>query len=347
MSSPVKIINPVSYPHWDEIVLSSGASSLFLSSAWARVLVDTYGYTPLYFTMFDADERLVALVPLMEVKSIFTGSRGVSLPFSDYCEPIWGNETDREELINRIIEHAWRQGWKYVELRPEKKNARHWGVSTSYLNHRLNISLDEEKLFESCRASTRRNIKKALDAGVACSINTSMQSVEQFYALNCMTRKRHGIPPQPFSFFKNVHRHVISQGHGVVVLASHKQQVVAGAVYFQFGKQAMYKYGASDLSYQQLRANYLVMWEAIRWYCRDGYEVFDMGRTEPSNTGLNQFKTGWNAQPSQIFYYKYDMKKQSFATASDRQSSLSERLLPHLPLALLKMIGTVAYRHVA
>ena len=346
MSSRVKIINPVGYPHWDEIVLSSGCS-FFLSSAWARVLADTYGYTPLYFTIFDADKQLAALVPMMEVKSIFTGSRGVSLPFSDYCEPIWDNEMDREELINKIIEHAGARGWKYVELRPEKKSARHWGVSTSYLNHQLNISLDEKKLFASCRASTRRNIKKALDAGVACSINTSMQSVEQFYGLNCMTRKRHGIPPQPFAFFKNVHRHIISQGHGVVVLASHDQQVVAGAVYFNFGKQAMYKYGASDLSRQELRANYLVMWEAIRWYCRAGYEIFDMGKTEPSNTGLNQFKTGWNAQPGEIFYYKYDLKKQSFAAENSRQTSLSEKLLPYLPVALLRMIGTVAYRHVA
>jgi len=50
------------------------------------------------------------------------------------------------------------------------------------------------------------------------------------------------------------------------MLASHKGKNIASAVYFHFGDKAIYKYGASDRKYQHLRANNLVMWEAIRWF---------------------------------------------------------------------------------
>ena len=45
------------------------------------------------------------------------------------------------------------------------------------------------------------NIKKALKEGVEVQLHNSFESVKSFFKLNCMTRKRHGLPPQPFKFF--------------------------------------------------------------------------------------------------------------------------------------------------
>jgi len=50
----------------------------------------------------------------------------------------------------------------------------------------------------------------------------------------------------------------------MVVLASFDQENVAGAIYFHLGEKAVFKYGASDKKFQHLRANNLVMWEAIK-----------------------------------------------------------------------------------
>src|SRR3990167_10276631 len=87
MPLELEIINPLVYPDWDKLVLSTPNYSFFLSSAWARVLHETYKYKPLYFTLIK-NNKLSALIPFMEVGSILTGKRGVSLPFSDYCEII-------------------------------------------------------------------------------------------------------------------------------------------------------------------------------------------------------------------------------------------------------------------
>ena len=80
----------------------------------------------------------------------------------------------------------------------------------------------------------------------------SAQSIKEFYRMNCLTRRRHGLPPQPVSFFENIHNYIIKQNMGIVVLASYRKKVISGAIYFHFGKKAFYKYGASNLNYQNL-----------------------------------------------------------------------------------------------
>ena len=37
---------------------------------------------------------------------------------------------------------------------------------------------------------------------------------------------------------------------GFVILASHQDKVIAGAIYFHFGEKVIYKYGASNKCYQ-------------------------------------------------------------------------------------------------
>ena len=77
-------------------------------------------------------------------------------------------------------------------------------------------------------------------------------------------------------------------------------QVIAGAVYFLFRDTVIFKYGAFNKHYQILRPNNLVMWETIRWCCTNGFHHFSLGRTDPDNEGLLQFKRGWAVRENKI-----------------------------------------------
>ena len=112
----LEIIDPTNYAAWDELLLSTPGHSFFHSSAWARVLKDSYGYTPMYFATIE-NGQFWTLVPVMEVNSFITGKRGVSLPFTDYCEPLLNENIEFVDLFNNIIEYGKKHGWKYVELR--------------------------------------------------------------------------------------------------------------------------------------------------------------------------------------------------------------------------------------
>jgi lipid II:glycine glycyltransferase (peptidoglycan interpeptide bridge formation enzyme) len=215
----------------------------------------------------------------------------------------------------------------------------------TYLGHILNLSQSEGELFSGLRDSTKRNIKKAIAEGVEIKISDQQESIEQFYHLNSLTRKRHGLPPQPFSFFKNVLELIVKKGHGIVVLAFYKNKPIAGSVFFHLGKEAIYKYGASDLRYQNLRANNLVMWETIRYYSKNGLKNLSLGRTESDNQGLIQFKSGWGTTEHKINYYQYDFRKQGFIRPQSKVTGFHNKIFRKIPIQLLRTIGSIFYKH--
>ena len=81
---PLQILNPVEFPRWDESLRSLPGHSFFHTSFWAETLQSSYSYLPCYFTLREGDV-LSALLPCMGVESRLTGTRGVCLPFTDYC----------------------------------------------------------------------------------------------------------------------------------------------------------------------------------------------------------------------------------------------------------------------
>jgi hypothetical protein len=340
----LSIINPLNYPGWDNMVLETDNYSFFHTSHWARVLSESYGYQPLYFVKI-VDGKLNILFPFMEIISILTGKRGVSLPFTDYCEPIISEKNNFQDAMNYLIEYAKKAGWKYMEIRANGSIFNGIPPSSFYYGHTLDLSQGIERIFPNLRDSTRRNIRKAEREGIKVTIGNSLEYVSEFYRLNCLTRKMHGLPPQPFSFFKSIHAHVISCNHGIVVLGSHKGTSVSGSVYFHFGEKAFYKYGASDRSYQHLRPNTLIMWEAIKHYAKKGCKTLCFGRTEPENSGLRQFKTACNTKEHIIPYYKYNLSTGSFVIISSKEKGFHNRIFANMPIPLLKMTGALLYKH--
>jgi len=344
MTVKLEILNPLELGDWDKLLLTHTNYSFFHSSAWARVLSESYKYKPLYFTTIEND-KLSALIPVMEVNSFLTGRRGVSLPFTDYCEPIVPDKSCFQEITNSLIGYGKEAGWKYIEWRGGDSYFGNTTPSTFYYGHILDLNENEDELQNRFRDSTKRNIKKATKEGVDVKISNSFESLKAFYRLNCITRKHHGLPPQPFLFFKKVFEHVISRNLGHIALASRSEKIIAGAVYFHFGNKAIYKYGASDKDYQHLRPNNLVMWKAIKYYAQTGFKGFSFGRTEPGNEGLLQFKRGWGTREETINYYKYDLEKDTFI-ADQLIPKMSYKIFKKTPSPLLKLIGRLLYKHV-
>jgi lipid II:glycine glycyltransferase (peptidoglycan interpeptide bridge formation enzyme) len=280
----------------------------------------------------------------MELKSPFSGKRGVSLPFSDYSDPVGDREVPMHSVMESISELGNKMAWKTVELRCREIVVEGDVPSQDFLNHVLELRGSEGELLSRFRDSTRRNIRKAKKEGVEVRIEDSLESIQQYFRLNLLTRKEHGLPPQPFRFFENIHRHLISKGAGFVAIGYHGRSPVSGAVYLHSGRKAFYKYGASDKNYFHLRANNLVMWEAIRRYLQNGYSSLCFGRTEPENEGLNQFKAGWATEERTIHYYTYDMKSKSFIMRKSYVRGFHNRIFRHMPIPLLRYSGEALYR---
>lgn len=341
---PLLIVNPIDFPRWNESLRSLPDHSFFHTSSWAEVLHRSYGYKPVYFTMWEGGV-LSALLPCMDIDSFLTGKRGVSLPFTDYCEPIVSDAAQFSEMLAAAIAYGKKQNWKTLEFRGGKAFIQGQETSEWHYGHTLDLTAGTRKIFSNLRDSTGRNIKKAEKEKIGVSVSTEPEVLKAFCRLNALTRRDHGLPPQPRRFFQCVHDQIISKDRGFIALASFKDRAIAANVYFNFGDQVIYKYGASDRDYQHLRANNLVMWAAIKWSCDHGYKTLCFGRTEPENEGLRQFKAGWGARERIISYYRYDLKRDAFIKAPTIIHPLYKKMFRKLPLPVLEVMGALFYRH--
>jgi lipid II:glycine glycyltransferase (peptidoglycan interpeptide bridge formation enzyme) len=260
------------------------------------------------------------------------------------CNPIAKDQETFDRLLDGLIAHSRRTGWKYIEIRGGRAFLPHASVLAKHFVHTLELNSDEAEVIRRFKPNIRRNIHKAEKEGVTVTIENSLDAVASFYKLHCGTRRHHGLPPQPWSFFRKMHAHVIAAGKGFVALAGYQDRWIAGAVYALYRDQAIYKYGASERTSQHLRPNNLVMWEAIRWCCRNAVRTFSFGRTEPGNDGLLQFKRGWGSSESTLAYYRYDLRADRFV-AETFQSNRLNGLFKRLPIPLLRMAGNLLYRH--
>ncbi|HEY1663720.1 MAG TPA: GNAT family N-acetyltransferase [Verrucomicrobiae bacterium] len=344
VATNIQWADPLEHSDWDSRLKSHPANSFFHNSAWANVLAETYGFKPIYFV---ANEKnaVHSLLPLMEVDSRLTGRRGVALPFTDNCEPPCPDLHSFKNLFRNAVEIGKLRGWDYLEIRGGQRFFNGTPPSLAFYGHTLDLPADENALFGQLASPVRRAIRKAEKEGVRVEISQEFGAVKTFYSLQCKARKRHGLPPQPFSFFKNIHKHVLEANMGFVALARRKKTPIAGAMYFHSGESAIYKFGASDEKFQHLRGNNLVMWEAIRRLSQEGMKKLDLGRTSVGNDGLRRFKLGWNAQEKPICYFRFSLDKDKFIPVKDEASGWHNRIFRTLPIAVSRLFGKVLYRH--
>ena len=137
----------------------------------------------------------------------------------------------------------------------------------------------------------------------------------------------------------------VLEAKGGGLLAAHKGRTVAGAVYLFYQDKAIYKYGASDKTYQQLRANNLIMWEAIKTCAAANVTTFDFGRTDLNHEGLRRFKSGWGTVEKKARYYRYDFKRGDFVQKAGGPKSFYA-VFNRMPMPLLKLSGRLLYKHV-
>ena len=332
-------VNPLERPDWDAALRRRPNFSFFHGAAWTRVLMETYAFSPLWL------EEKESLLPLMEVNSWLTGRRGIGLPFTDVCEPLCESEVEFEALFRQAVELGRARGWKSIEFRGGRRFMGKAPASLSFYGHRLELTADERGMFEKMDGSTRQAVRKAEKNGVTVEVSQDEKAVLDFYGLQCLTRKRHGLPPQPLSFFLNIWRHILSQRQGIVALASSGGAKIAGAAFFILGGRAIYKYGASDLSHQHLRPNNLVMWEAMKRLARNGAMSLDLGRTSFTNAGLRRFKLNLGAIEERIEYLKYDIQKDRFMQESDPAEGWHNWVFRRLPVFMSRGAGEMLYKH--
>jgi len=335
---------------WDEFVASHPQGTAFHLSNWGRVLQRTYQYTPYYVILEDHDREIKAGCPFFLIKSWVTGTRLVCLPFTDACYPLVTSGEDIETLLSAAIEKAKKEKADHIEVRGPHPHVflrnSDFENHTYYKAFRLDLSRGIDHLWKGLHKTTRRHVRRAEKAKLKIERSESEKAMRDFYLLNLATRKKHGIPPQPYDFFENIWRELILTGLASVSLVKYKSTSIAGGVFLAHGDTIYYKFNASDRNYLQYRPNHFLVWDAIQYGCERGYKFLDGGRTSPDNVGLASFKRSWGMQEIDLPYYYWPTIK---GVSSTKQRSLKYRMMTSLmrraPTTIFRVAGELLCKH--
>src|SRR5580700_5556025 len=88
----VYLIDPLSDDRWNDLVAHHPRATTFHQRGWLQALARTYDYHPLVLTTGAAGEPLDNGIVFCHIASWVTGTRLVSLPFADHCDPLLNDQ---------------------------------------------------------------------------------------------------------------------------------------------------------------------------------------------------------------------------------------------------------------
>ena len=329
---------------WIEFVASKPQATIFHHPAWLKSLAECYGFRPFVIAVCNTGGQVLAGLPVMEVRSRLTGRRWVSLPFTDYCPPLYDDPDALSQLTHDLVCLYETGSVPKIEIRWELPACLGIRAHSDYYLHTVRLASNPQAVMKKFERTHRQNIGTAEKRGVRIECGVEPEHLRRFYQMQVETRRRKGLPVQPWKFFDLVGKQILAQGLGFILLAYKDAQCLAGGLFLRWQQTLTYKYAASSTEDHQYRPNNLLSWTAMRWGCENGCTVFDLGRTEVENTGLQRFKKGWAADESALTYSTL-----SAAPPSASESKLMpamQTVIRNSPLWVCRATGTLLYKHI-
>lgn len=342
------IDDPIHDPRWSDLLGWHPSASVFHTPAWLEALRRTYGYEPVAVTT-SSGARIENALIACRVRT-WGASRLVSVPFSDHCEPL-ASASERQALVEGLVRLADERRWGTVELRPRSAGpAVHTAATAgglrpgrSYGLHELDLKPELSRIFAAFQhSSMQRAVRRAEREGVAYETGTSDEQLHAFFGLLRMARRRHGLPPQPMAWFRNL-RDTVGEGLTVHV-AKHQGQPIAALLTLSFRETVVYKYGGSDAARHAVGAMPFLFWHAIRGARASGATSFDLGRSDLDQPGLIAFKEHLGARQSILTYYGPSARLLPLPGHA-WMSRTAGRIVSALPDTALDFAGRLLYRH--
>lgn len=341
---PIEFINPISDARYRTFIARHPDATVFHTPEWIQVLSDTYGFKPVAQTVLHCD-AVKGVIPFCETRSLTGTKRLVSLPYSDFCEPLVSSGDDMQTIIDTILrENNLR--YRYIDFRGGNRVLETAQSGRSVFTHDIDCTKSEATLFDALRPSVKRNIRKAEKEKCTFTVSHSLDSLHRFYRMHCISRREHGLPPQPWLFFKNIWNLFIAHKKGFISEISYRGTMIAGALFLVFNEKCIFKFGTSHKKYLFCRPNDFMIWNSLL-HCKFlGCSILNLGRTEPDHTGLLHFKRGWSGNENTIDYFRFISTTRSFVRIDKTVADVVfPMLFSKIPVLFLKPIGSFAYKY--
>ena len=286
-------------------LLDRHVSRLFHSPPWLHVLRDAYGFRPQALLLLGPDGEPEGGVVACRIADAM-GARVVSLPFSDYCDPLVESCEDWETLFDALRSGGERVIVRCVHSTVTAADARLAVLKTARW-HGLSLLPDLSALWRGLEPPKRRAIRRARRQGVELAALEGDAFLDAFYRLHLGVRKhKYRLLPQPRRFFDAIRRRFEEANAWYPLAARCGGRIVAAVILLRWGGTLYYKFSASDPAALDLRPNDFLMWRAIEFAAELGCAQLDLGLSDDDQSGLVRFKRQFGAEEKEIRFLCHD-----------------------------------------
>lgn len=282
-------------------VASHRFGSLFSSSQWIHAVGGTYDFA-IKASVRTSGGRVEAALPFSCI-SDFRGDRVVSLPFSDYCDPVLDDMESWNQLVRPLLAYNVPVTLRCLRNQVPAGDSR-FTHKIPALWHGVDLTRSEEDLWNGLDGSARQNIRKAQRSGVVVHEGRSMEDIRIFHGMHCRLRKsKYRLLAQPLSFFENLYNEFQRTDGINVLIAERDGEPIAGIVLLEFNGTLYYKFNASlD---QQYCPNDLLAWNGLLCGRRRGMVQFDFGLSDLEQPGLVRYKRKFATEEREISFLQW------------------------------------------
>jgi FemAB-related protein (PEP-CTERM system-associated) len=283
------------FSRWDAFVENAPDGTFYHLAGWKRLIESELRHDAHYIYCEHAGE-IVAVLPLVRVRSWLFGDSLVSVPFLVYGGPIALSSDALDAVVSAARELAEELGVDYLELRNRAPLEGEWSTSDANVTFRKGIAADPDENLMAVPRKQRAMIRKGIKAGLTSELD---DSVERLYAALLPCKRNLGTP-----FFGRNWLQAIKDEFGKsaeITIVLHQEKVVCGVMSFRFRNEILPYYGGGGDIARDLKGNDYMYWAVMERACQDGVEVFDYGRSKVGS-GAYRFKKHWGFEPEPLHY---------------------------------------------
>lgn len=350
----VSILDPAQARRWDDFVRSHPHGLIGHLSEWQKVLERSFSHIKGYFLVLAnaSGVQIRAGLPLYLVSSPLTGRRLVSIPFATLSDPLASSWADMELLLGAARNLATDVKASRIEIRT-LASAHLMGNSgyrkvNCFKHHFLTLDEPAEHLLKRFHyKSVRSTLNRCQRNGLELNMDSNHATLQCFFRFHISTRKRLGLPPQPFRFFERLWQVFSPLGMLKILGASYRGEPIASMILLRFKDRVSWEFIADHPQYRSLNPTHFLLWKAIKLAQAEGYKVFDFGRTSPNNLGLMDFKRRWGTVVTDLPQFWYPVTDSAYLENTEKSFKyrVTQKIVRNTPETLLPFLGELCYRH--
>ena len=338
----IRLAHDTDQQAWNAYVSAKNVDHHAWNFQWSRIFQHVFGHRALYWLAEREDAgrtTVCGIAPAFLVKSVLFGKALISVPYLNGGGILADNDEALLALKAEAAHFGTAHGVRYIELRQRTAcPALHEAPERTHkVAMRLALQKDPEQLFQSFPAKLRSQVRRPAKAGVSAEVlPPTPSSLAKFYTVFAENMRDLGTPVYPRELFVQTAAEFAAESR--IVLAYLNNEPIAAGFLLGHGRSMEIPWASSLKRFNNLSANMLMYWEALKAACLLGYEWFDFGRSS-LDSGTHRFKAQWGAQPQALHWYYPDSASVPDVNPHSPKFAAFVRCWQFLPLGLSKVLG--------